>query len=194
MYARRARRTAPLIPQRIAQFHGNLLSHMKISEPSFRQMALAGAAACAGLLACGYYLQYFEGQDPCPLCMVQRLFYYGILIVLAAAAIHGPGRAGAIAYSIGALAFAAGGMATAARHVWLQHLPPEQVPACGPDLFFMLDNFALGRTLQLLLRGSGQCAEVHWRFLGGSIAEWSLAWFAIFVAFALWLACRKQIA
>jgi len=61
------------------------------------------------------------------------------------------------------------------------------VPACGPDLFYMLDNFPLGRTLQLLLRGSGQCAEVHWRFLGLSIAEWSLVWFTAFALAALWL-------
>ena len=159
---------------------------------SFRQIATAGALMCAALLAFGYYLQYFEGQDPCPLCLLQRGFYYGILVVLAAGALHGPGRGGAIAYAIGALAFAAGGIATAVRHVWLQHLPPEQVPACGPDLFYMMENLPLGRTLQLLLRGSGQCAEVHWRFLGLSIAEWSLAWFLAFAALALTLALRKR--
>lgn len=164
---------------------------MKISELSFRQMAAAGAAACAGLLATGYYLQYFQGQDPCPLCLLQRGFYYAVGLVLGAAALHGPGRLGARIYSIAAFVFAAGGLATASRHVWLQHLPPEQVPACGPDLFFMLDNLPLGRTVQLLLRGSGQCAEVHWRFLGLSIAEWSFAWFALLAAYAVFLAFKK---
>jgi disulfide bond formation protein DsbB len=46
--------------------------------------------------------------------------------------------------------------------------------------------------VQLLLRGSGQCAEVHWRFLGLSIAEWSFAWFAFFALYALWLMARKS--
>jgi disulfide bond formation protein DsbB len=166
---------------------------MKISQLSFRQISGAAALVCAGLLAYGYYLQYFEGQDPCPLCLVQRLFYFGVLIALGAAALHAPAARGArIAYSIGAFVFAAGGLVTAARQVWLQHLPPEQVPACGPDLYFMMENLPLGRTLQLLLRGSGQCAEVHWTFLGLSIAEWSLAWFAAFTALALWLAFRKE--
>jgi disulfide bond formation protein DsbB len=32
---------------------------------------------------------------------------------------------------------------------------------------------------------------VHWRFLGLSIAEWSLLWFAAFAAAALYLALRK---
>lgn len=155
-------------------------------------MATAGALACVALLAYAYYLQHFQAQDPCPLCLVQRGFYYAILFVLGAGALHGPGRKGAMAYSIGALIFAAGGIATAARQVWLQHLPADQVPACGPDLFFMMENFPLGRMLQLLLRGSGQCAEVHWTFLGLSIAEWSLAWFVAFAAFALFLALRKR--
>jgi disulfide bond formation protein DsbB len=161
---------------------------MRISELSFRQMAAAGAAVCAALLAYAYYLQYFEGQDPCPLCLVQRGFYYGIGLVLLAGAIHGRG---ARWYALGALLFALGGLATAARQVWLQHLPADQVPACGPDLFYMMDNFPLARTLQLLLRGSGQCAEVHWTFLGLSIAEWSLAWFVLFAFYALWLALKK---
>jgi len=168
------------------------ISAAALSQLSFRQMALAGALVCAGLLGTGYFLQYFQGQDPCPLCLLQRGFYYGILGVLAIGALHGPARAGAIAYSAGAFAFAAGGIATAARHVWLQHLPPDQVPACGPDLFYMLDNLPLGRTVQLLLRGSGQCAEVHWRMLGLSIAEWSLAWFALLAAFTAFLALRKR--
>ncbi len=155
-------------------------------------MSLVGALVCAGLLAYAYYLQYFEGQDPCPLCLVQRFFYYGIFIALGVGALHGPGRKGAIAYSVAALVFAAGGLATAVRQVWLQHLPADQVPACGPDLYFMVENLPFARMLQLLLRGSGQCAEVHWTFLGLSIAEWSLAWFVVFAAFALALALRRR--
>jgi disulfide bond formation protein DsbB len=164
----------------------------KLSQLSFRQISGAIAAACAGLLAYGYYLQYFEGQDPCPLCLLQRGFYYATGLTLLVAAIHGPARLGARIYSIAAFLFAAGGFGVAARQVYLQHLPPELVPACGPDLFYMLDNFPVARTLQLLLRGSGQCAEVHWRFLGLSIAEWSLAWFAAFALAALYLAIRES--
>jgi disulfide bond formation protein DsbB len=151
----------------------------------------APALVCAALLGYGYYLQYFDNQDPCPLCLVQRGFYYGVLLVFAAAAIHFPGRTGRSAYcGIGAF-FALGGLAVAGRQVWLQHLPADQVPACGPDLFFMMENFPLSRTLEKLFMGSGQCAEVTWRFLGLSIAEWSLAWFAALALYALWLGFRQ---
>ena len=150
------------------------------------------AAICAGLLGFGYYLQYFEGQEPCPLCMVQRAFFYALIVIFAIAALHGPKRIGAAIYCGAALLVALGGGAVATRHVWLQHLPADKVPACGPDLFFMLENLPLQRTLEKLFAGSGQCAEVNWKFLGLSIAEWSLAWFGALALYALWLAFRKR--
>ena len=152
------------------------------------------ALACAGLLAFGYYLQYFQDQDPCPLCLVQRGFYYAVLAICALAALHGPKRTGSILYCGAAMLAALGGGAVAARQVWLQHLPADQVPDCGPDLFFMLKNLPIQRTLEKLFAGSGQCAEVHWKFLGLSIADWSLAWFAGLALYVLWLAFRKRTA
>ena len=72
------------------------------------------------------------------------------------------------------------------RQVWLHHLPPDKVPQCGPDLFFMLDNFPLSRTLKTLISGTGECAVVDWTFLGLSIAEWSLLWFGAFLLYFAW--------
>jgi protein dithiol:quinone oxidoreductase len=146
-----------------------------------------GALACAALLGAAYYLQYYQGQEPCPLCLVQRVFYLLAGIVFLLGALHGPRAKGAAVYAGLAILFALGGLATAARQVWLQHLPADQVPACGPDLPFMLEHFPISRTLNFLVRGSGQCAEVTWRFLGMSIAEWSLLCFSGFIVYALWI-------
>jgi disulfide bond formation protein DsbB len=159
---------------------------------SNRVLFALGAAACAALLASGYYLQYVEGQEPCPLCLVQRGFYYGVGVVFAVGAVHGSAT---LVYPIGSLLLALGGFGVAARQVWLQHLPPEQVPACGPDLLFMLQNLPIARTIEKLFTGSGQCAEVKWRFLGLSIAEWSAAWFAalaLLAAVALIRSSRRR--
>ena len=149
--------------------------------------ATLGALVCAALLGFAYYLQYGKGLEPCPLCLVQRGFFYGVMATLVVAAIHGRG---APVYGAMAALFAAGGLATAARQVWLQHLPAERVPACGPDLAYMLDNFPLSRVLKTLFEGTGECAKVDWTFLGLSIAEWSLLWFAGLLVYALWLAAR----
>ena len=126
-----------------------------------RLLLAAPALACAALLGFGYYLQYFESQDPCPLCLVQRAFYYAVLATFLVAAVHFPKAAGRKIYCAAAFVAALGGFGVAARHVWLQHLPPDQVPARGPDLFFMIENLSLSRTLQKLFMGSGQCAEVQ---------------------------------
>ena len=150
-----------------------------------------GAAVCAALLGYGFYLQYHDGQDPCPLCLVQRGFYFLLLFVFLLAAIHGPRKAGTVFYGIVAFLAATGGAAVAGRQVWLQHLPPDQVPKCGTDLYFMLDNFPLAKIVTNLLKGSGECAEVKWRFLGLSIAEWSLLWFVLFAAMSLWAIFRR---
>jgi disulfide bond formation protein DsbB len=158
---------------------------------SQRLLFAAPALACAGLLSFGYYLQYFEGQDPCPLCMVQRGFFYLVLATFLVAAVHLPRRTGARIYCGAGFLAALGGAGVAARHVWLQHLPPDKVPACGPDLLYMIENLPLSRTLEKIFMGSGQCAEAGWRFLGLSIAEWSLAWFAALAGYALWLAARR---
>lgn len=149
-----------------------------------------GFVICAGLLAFAYYLQYVDGQEPCPLCMVQRVAYYALGVVFLVAALHGPARSGVMCYGVTAFMVAALGAAVAARHVWLQHLPPDQVPACGPGLEYMLKKFPLGDVLQKILTGSGECAKSDWKLLSLSIAEWSLVWLVALGVFALWLVVR----
>ena len=46
--------------------------------------------------------------------------------------------------------------------------------------------------LKTLVAGTGECAVVDWTFLGLSIAEWSLLWFAALAGGALWLALRGR--
>jgi disulfide bond formation protein DsbB len=151
----------------------------------------AGFAICAGLLSYAYYLQYVELQNPCPLCMVQRVAFYALAAVFLLAALHGPARRGTVLYGLAAFVVAALGAAVAARHVWLQHLPADKVPACGPGLEYMLKKFPLADVLTKVLAGSGECAEAGWKFLGLTIAGWSLFWLVALGVFALYLAFRK---
>lgn len=148
----------------------------------------AGFLLCAGLIGFALYLQYFEYQDPCPLCILQRVAFMVLTVVFLVAALHGPGRIGAIVY--GGLLFmvASIGAAIAARHVWLQHLPRNQVPECGPGLEFMLKKYPLTQALEKVLSGSGECAETGWTFLSLTIAGWSLAWFVLLGVFSVFLA------
>ena len=158
----------------------NTTAQQLLPARSHRWIWLAVLVAVACLLGYGYYLQYVHYLDPCPLCMTQRFFYY--LLGIAGLIGFFTYRHNVMQRVMGVLAVAAaiGGLVTAGRQVWLQHLPADQVPECGPGLEFWLENMPFMQTLQLLFKGDGNCAEVHWRFLGLSIAEWSLAWFILF--------------
>ncbi len=151
---------------------------------SARVFYAALAALCIGLLGFGYYLQFFAGQEPCPLCIFQRVAYFTVACVGLVGAIHGPKGAGRLAYSGTVLFAALIGAAIAGRQVWLQHLPADQVPECGPGLDYMLEVFPLSDALRMVLSGSGECAEVSWTFLSLSIAEWSLFCFLLITAVA----------
>ncbi len=132
------------------------------------------------LLGYGYYLQFIGGLEPCPLCIFQRVAYLGVLLVSLLAFLHGPAGIRARIYSGMIAVCAVIGAGIAGRQVWLQHLPPDRVPECGPGLDFMLDVFPLTETVRMVFAGSGECAEVNWTFLNFSIAEWSLFWFVLF--------------
>ncbi len=151
-----------------------------------------GFLFCAGLLAFAYYLQFERHLEPCPLCIFQRLFYAAAGMVFLAAAIHNPGKIGRIMYGILALVLSLGGATVAGRQVWLQHLPADQVPECGPGLNYMLEVFPLNKTLKMVFQGSGECARVDWRLLGFSIAEWSLLIFLLLAVSSLFLSKRKN--
>jgi disulfide bond formation protein DsbB len=79
----------------------------------------------------------------------------------------------------------------AARHVWLQHLPEDQVPACGPSLDYMLENLPFEDTLSIVFAGDGNCANVSWSLLSFSIPEQTLAVFCAAILICLWQTVRR---
>lgn len=158
---------------------------------SQRALFLFAALACAALIGIALYFQYVMYLDPCPLCILQRIVIITMAAVFVLALIHNPRRPGRVVYGLVTTVLGLTGGALAARHVWLQNLPPDQVPECGPGLDYIVDNFPLTRALELVLTGSGECAEVQWTFLGLSISGWTLVCFATFTLFGLYLLLRR---
>ncbi len=136
--------------------------------------------ACVGMVSYAIYVQHVDFIDPCPLCVFQRMIYMWLGAVALVAFIHNPGNIGRWIY--GGLISAGGivGVGIAGRHVWLQSLPPDQVPDCGMGLNYMLETMPLGQVLSEVLYGSGECAEVYWTFLGISLPGWSFLWYVVF--------------
>ena len=98
----------------------------------------------------------------------------GLGIVFLIAAIHNPAGGARRVYA-GLLGLVtAFGVVVAGRHVWLQHLPSDEIPACGPGLDYMWENFPLADVINMVFKGSGECATVDWTFLGLSMPAWVL--------------------
>jgi disulfide bond formation protein DsbB len=157
-----------------------------------RWLYLAGALIVAALFGSALYLQYMLHQDPCPLCMVQRVIFIIIGALFAVAAMFNAGRVASRVYSVLIALFALSGVGVASRHIWIQHLPADQVPACGPGLNYMLKHFPMSDVLQELMHGSGECAAKGWTFLTLGIPEWSLIWYILLGIFAIMIGWKQR--
>ena len=143
----------------------------------FENRAEAAAAfivAVTGLLLTGaLVMEHVFGLDPCPLCLMQRVWFAIAGLTALAALVHSP-RWGIYPLLTIMAALVGGGFSI--RQLYLQSLPADQVPACGPDMTYMLDNFPLSDVLAAMTRGTGSCAEVVWQF-GLTIPGWALVGF-----------------
>ena len=152
---------------------------------SRRTLYIFGFLACTGMMAFALYLQHKLGEDPCPLCIFQRIAVIVLGVIFLIAALHNPQTRGNRIYALLSLATTVTGGAIATRHVWLQHLPKDQVPECGPGLSYMIETQPWLQMFKNVLQGSGECAEVGWTFLRMSIPEWTLICFVLFAALAI---------
>jgi protein dithiol:quinone oxidoreductase len=157
-----------------------------------RLINLAGFAACVAMMAYALYAEHRLLLAPCPLCVFQRVavIALGIVFLLAAFVVPRGRRSKLIAGLIGVIA--AIGAGVAGRHVWLQSLPPEEVPACGPGLDYILDSFPLSEALKLVFTGSGECATADWHFLGLSMPAWVLICIAALGILGVWNNLRSR--
>ena len=142
--------------------------------PEKRLLNLGGFATCAVLMSYALYAQYQLVLEPCPLCILQRVAVIGLGVVFLVAGLHNPSGAGRYVYSLLLAFVTVFGSIVAGRHVWLQLIPEDQVPACGPGLDYMWENFPLADVINMVFKGSGECATVDWQFLGLSMPAWVL--------------------
>lgn len=150
-----------------------------------------GVLGCVAMLAGAFWLQFKWDLEPCPLCIFQRLVFFALLFWWGVGSVHPTLRRGDVVYYVGSAALALVGMGLAGRHVWLQHLPASEVPACGPGLDFMLEALPLWDTLRRVLQGSGECAKVEWTLWGMSIPQLTLIVFVVIFVFAMRLTWRR---
>lgn len=152
---------------------------------SYRSLSFLGFLGCVGGLAFALWLEHFRGYDPCPMCIFQRVAMLAAGLFFLLGALHNPAGNGRWFYAVCADLAAIGGALIAGRHVWLQSLPPDQVPACGPSLAYLLEDMGLPlmEVVQLILKGDGNCAKIDAAWLGLSLPLWTMI---AFIGLSLW--------
>jgi disulfide bond formation protein DsbB len=160
--------------------------------PSIKTTNLLVALACAGLMAYALYAQEILGLHSCPLCITQRIFVILVGSVALVAFMHNPAGALRRVYAGLGMVSAVAGAIVAGRHVYIQSLPADQVPSCGPDLEYMFNTFPFTEAVTVLLRGDGNCAVVDWSFLGLSMPGWVLIAFIGLLAVNAWQLIRPR--
>ncbi len=152
---------------------------------SIRPAMFFGLILSLGMIAVALFFQYYMGLEPCPLCIVQRVIVIILVAVFFFAFLHGPISWGRRVYGLLLSLVSAAGVAVSGRHTWLQHLPADKIPECGPGLEFWMNNLPAIEVIQKVFRGSGECAEVSWTMFGLSIPELTLIFFALFFMYSL---------
>lgn len=159
--------------------------------PSIRQSFFLIAAACCSMIIAAMIMQYTLDMEPCPLCISQRVFVILAGLIAVAAALQNPQQLGRKIYSVTGLAASLIGGGISSRHLWIQNLPEDQVPTCGPGIGYMFETLPIWDALSLLFAGDGNCADVVWRF-GLTIPGWTLVGFVGLGTVFIWQFLRKS--
>jgi len=137
-----------------------------------QKLYLIGFVTCAMMMVYALYAEYQLLLTPCPLCVLQRLavIITGILFLIGA--LHNPKSSKRFIYSALILSSSITGAGVAGWHVYLQNLPIDKVPSCGPGFDYLIGNFPLSDALLLIFSGSGECASIDWNFMMLSMPSW----------------------
>ena len=157
-----------------------------------RRLLVLLGCICLGLLGGALYLQFAKGEDPCPLCIIQRYFF----VLIAAFAFAGAackGWRGIGAFEMLIAVASAAGIATAVRHLSIQLHPGF---SCGFDtLQPIVDGLPPARWLPSVFKVAGLCETVYPPIFGILLPGWALIAFALIfvcVVASLWRRRAKR--
>jgi disulfide bond formation protein DsbB len=157
---------------------------------SYRFSFAVGFLVCAALMGFALYAEYAWEMTPCPLCIFQRVGFIVMGVFFLLGALHAPRGGLRWIYAAGVWLGAVFGIVVAGRHLWIQSLPADQIPSCGPPLDYMFSAFPFAKVLRMVFTGSGECAAVE-PILGLPMPAWTLLWFVLLAVLTV-VAVRRR--
>ena len=157
------------------------------SAPRRTALLLAIAVLSLGAVAVALWTQYRLGMEPCAWCVLQRLIFVAIALVVLPGLVW---RCGFVQFgsALLALALALAGVAAA---LW-QHFVAAVSSSCNMTL---ADRIVSGLRLDALLpevfQARASCADAAVRLWGLPYEAWSLMLFMLFSVMALRMVMRR---
>lgn len=151
--------------------------------------AFTGFILSLGSVGIAIFLQHYYELNPCPLCIFSRIlliFMGGIFFIWLMQHLIVKKSFDWLYFCLITLALFSG-LALSGYHLWLMHLPPEKLPACGPDLSYLLETLPLNEVIVEVFKGSGSCAQDTWRLWGLSIPQLELGIYMLLAGLQLYL-------
>jgi len=170
---------------------------MRLNHPMLNKLFagrsgyLLGFLGSFGLVALALLIQQKYHLEPCPLCISQRIAFMALGVLFLIAAIHNPQKTGRRIYGVLQVIAALAGAGIAVRHIWVQSHANEIMAECGVGFDYMFENFPLSKALQLVFKGTGDCAKIDWTMFGLTIPQLSLLAFIGLAIYGTFLAFRK---
>ncbi len=146
-----------------------------------------GLLLCLCALSVALGLEHLGGLDPCPLCILSRVMVFALVPLFVLGLCLNPKIKGRYLLAGVGVFTTLIGVGLNVRHLYLQSLPKELAPACGPSLDYLIQVLTPFEVLTTILQGSGECAQVQWTFLGLSLPAWTLAFFLMILITWIWV-------
>ena len=154
---------------------------------TFKRINLLGSFLAFALVGLAVAIQTQFNLEPCPLCVSQRIVFIVIGFLFLIFSFLKPNRLIKFIYISSLLITNIIGIIFAIRHIMIQNkwiiVPAE----CGIDLNYMFENFPLTEAFSLLFKGTGDCSEIDWLFLGFTLPQLALIAYIMFGIMTLYI-------
>ena len=154
---------------------------------TFKKINLLGALLSFLLVGLALTIQTQFNLEPCPLCVSQRIVFILIGLLFLVFSFLNPTRLIKFIHFASLSVVNIVGMVFAIKHILIQGKWITVPAECGIDLDYMFENFPIREAFSLLFKGTGDCSEIDWLFLGLSLPQLALIAYIMFCVITFYI-------
>jgi disulfide bond formation protein DsbB len=147
---------------------------------TFKKINLFGSLLAFILVGLAVAIQTQFNLEPCPLCVTQRIVFIVIGCLFLLFSFIKPNQLIRFIHLTSLLITNIVGIVFASKHILIQSKWITVPAECGIDLDYMFENFPLTEAFSLLFKGTGDCSEIDWLFLGLTLPQLALIAYIMF--------------